>query len=63
MPPASDRPLQKVTMNLFREDVAELVRIYGSGWTTEIRWLVEQHVRAHKEMDKSMSFRGQANGN
>lgn len=58
MPPASERPLQKVTLNLFRDDVAELVRIYGSGWTTEVRYLVENHVREHRAMTQQMTFGG-----
>lgn len=48
MPPSSDRPLQKVTMNFYRDDVAELVRIYGNGWTTEVREIVTRYIRGRK---------------
>lgn len=43
MPPSSDRPLQKVTMNFYRDDVAYFVAKYGSGWTAEIRRIIELH--------------------
>lgn len=43
-PAPSDRPLQKVTMNFYRDDVAELVRIYGPGWTSEVRELISRHL-------------------
>ncbi len=62
MPPPSDRPLQKVTLNLFRDDVAALVGIYGNGWTTEVRALVANHVREHKQMTQAMNLKGSQDG-
>ena len=44
----SDRPLQKVTMNFYRDDVAELVRIYGNGWTSEVREIVARYIHGRK---------------
>ena len=40
----SDKPLQKVTMNFYREDVAFLVAKYGTGWTTEIREMIHNYI-------------------
>lgn len=42
--PQSDRPLQKVTMNFYRSDVAELVHIFGPGWTTEVREIISKYL-------------------
>ncbi len=58
MPPPSDIPLQKVTLNLFRDDVTALTKIYGNGWTGEIRLLVANHVLEHKTMAKNLTFGG-----
>lgn len=46
----SDKPLQKVTMNFFREDVAELVAKYGTGWTTQVREIIHKHLKDAKLM-------------
>ena len=35
-------------MNFYRDDVAELVRIYGNGWTTEVREIVARYIRGRK---------------
>lgn len=35
--PGSDRPLRKVTLNLFEDDCRTLEHMLGQGWTTYIR--------------------------
>lgn len=57
MPPSSDRPLQKVTMNFYRDDVAELVRVFGSGWTSEVRNIVANYIREHRAATQTFSLR------
>jgi len=49
MPPPLSRPSTKVNLLLFDDDIEEMRRIYGRGWTAEVRRLVEAHVREHKE--------------
>ncbi len=63
MNPPSEKPLQKITMNLFRDDVAELIRIFGNGWTVEVRYLIADFVKEHKAMSDNMTFGGAADGN
>lgn len=48
MPKESDLPLRKVTLNLFQSDVAEMERIYGRGWTEQVRELVNIHIMYKK---------------
>lgn len=55
MPPASDRPLQKVTLNLFRDDVAELVAIFGNGWTTEVRHIVASYLQRRRDLKHELN--------
>lgn len=38
--PGADRPLRKVTLNLYEEDCATLEQHYGHGWTTNVRAVV-----------------------
>jgi len=45
MPAPSDKPLRKVTLNLYEEDVAQLIARYGNGWTTEIRNIINERCR------------------
>lgn len=40
----SPRPLQKVTLNLFKDNIPILERAYGRGWSERVRELVDQHV-------------------
>lgn len=44
--PGAERPLRKVTLNLFEEDCCEFERVHGQGWTTRIREVV--HRAAHQ---------------
>ena len=50
--PTSDRPLRKVTMNFYRDDVAELERIYGGGWTGEVREIISRHLMNRKHAER-----------
>lgn len=43
--PGSDRPLRKVTLNLYDEDVLAAESYYGRGWTEELRKLWHEHMR------------------
>lgn len=42
--PGAERPLRKVTLNLFEEDCVTFETGFGQGWTTKVRELV--HSRA-----------------
>lgn len=41
--PGADRPLRKVTLNLYEDDCVELERHHGHGWTTEVREVIYTH--------------------
>lgn len=43
--PGADRPLRKVTINLYDEDVEAAQRYYGHGWSEELRNLWHDHMR------------------
>lgn len=45
MPPRSERPLRKVTLNLFATDCDAMARRYGHGWSEKVRDLVHEHIR------------------
>jgi hypothetical protein len=47
----SEEPLQKITLNLFRRDYEELQRIYGQGYSTEIRKLVRKHLKERRQQN------------
>ena len=36
--------LLKVTINLYRDDVAEMERIFGHGWSAELRELLHNYL-------------------
>jgi hypothetical protein len=40
----ADEPLKKVTLNLFESDVEYLQRLYGQGYTSEIRSIIRLSV-------------------
>jgi hypothetical protein len=42
--PGSDRPLRRVTLNLYEEDVVLLEHKLGQGWSTYIRDQLNTHV-------------------
>jgi hypothetical protein len=52
----AEEPLQKVTLNLFKEDYLEFKAIYGDGWSTEIRRLVRRHLKELKNMSQRRSL-------
>jgi hypothetical protein len=43
--PGLEKPIRKVTLNLWERDVVTLKEYYGQGYTTVIRDLVEDHAR------------------
>ena len=43
--PGSEKPLRKVTLNLFDEDVLAAETYYGRGWTEELRRVWAEHMR------------------
>ena len=45
----SSIPIRKVTLNLYIEDVIDLERLYGRGWTEVVRNLVRKHIAIKKE--------------
>lgn len=44
--PGLEKPIRKVTLNLWEADVATLKGHYGQGYTTVIRDLVEDHAKS-----------------
>lgn len=45
MPPKSDEPLEKTTLNLYAADCAMLRAHYGFGWTEQVRQMIHQRVQ------------------
>jgi hypothetical protein len=45
---ASEEPLQRITLNLFRKDWLEFKAIYGEGYQGKIRSLVRDHLRERR---------------
>lgn len=45
MAPLPGPPLRKVTLNLFEEDVIDLERWQGHGWSTYVRDLVHNDIQ------------------
>jgi hypothetical protein len=43
--PGSDKPLRKVTLNLYEDDVILSEKKFGRGWSTELRELWSAHLR------------------
>jgi hypothetical protein len=41
-------------LNLFEDSVAELVRIYGNGWTSEVRRAVDDFIKRRKAVQQSL---------
>lgn len=61
--PGSDRPLRKVTLNLYEEDCAALELGYGQGWTTQVRlWVHEKAWSVKKHMPKTVGDLDAENG-
>ena len=54
MPPPADRPLRKVTLNLFADDVAQLERRYGRGWTEQVRRVVEENCDRYRHFQAQL---------
>jgi hypothetical protein len=44
MPPRSDDPLRRVTLNLYEEDCVWLEAHYGHGWTERVRSHIHMEV-------------------
>lgn len=53
MPPKSEAPLRKVTLNLFDADCAAMESRYGRGWTERVRELVQWHIREYRVWDQT----------
>lgn len=49
MPAPSDELLYKTSINLYFEDVLDMERLHGRGWTEIIRNLVREHVKQMKQ--------------
>jgi len=47
MPPKSEFPLRRVTLNLFEADCEAMERRYGRGWTERVRDMVADHIRRY----------------
>ena len=49
--PGAERPLRKVTLNLFEDDCIYLEGINANGWTVAVRSLVHAGVRQHQHQE------------
>lgn len=58
----ADRPLKKVTFNLFKEDVEYLQKAYGQGWTGQARSVIEQFVTERKRLHSQINAGFNTNG-
>jgi hypothetical protein len=45
MPPRSDDPLRRVTLNLYEADCEKFERSFGHGWTEKVRVLVNDYAK------------------
>jgi hypothetical protein len=54
MPRLPEQDLQKVTINLYRSDVASLQSHYGWGWSEQVRNLVRDFVRRRQQASDTM---------
>ncbi len=50
--PGSDRPLRKVTLNLYDEDVRAAEAYYGHGWSNELRRVWQEHMQSTTSFHK-----------
>lgn len=48
MPTPADRPLRKVTLNLYEEDCAFAEHYFGHGWTTTVRDIFSKFIYTEK---------------
>lgn len=50
MPTPAGDPLRKVTLNLYEEDCLDAEKLFGRGWTTELRSIWHEFIysRTHK---------------
>lgn len=53
MPTNAGPPLRKVTLNLYEADCQALQRVYGRGWSTEIREIVYRRANLLRQVAKS----------
>lgn len=44
--PGAERPLRRVTLNLFEEDCVTLERLHGYGWTGVVRDRIHVYIRS-----------------
>lgn len=54
MPAASHQRLKKTTLNLYEADVAYMVEHYGTGWTSQVRDVLEAFVKKRKNFNKAL---------
>lgn len=54
--PESDEPLRKVTLNLYRSDVEWLERIFGQGWTEQVRLATRKLKTEHKKSNTKIDW-------
>lgn len=43
--PGAERPLRKVTLNLFENDVADAEILLGQGWSVQLRAVWHEYIR------------------
>lgn len=48
MPPKSERPLRRSTLNLYAEDCVYMANRYGRGWTEQVRELLHRQIAKQK---------------
>ena len=47
----ADEPIRKVTLNLYVQDIKDMERLYGRGWTEVVRNLVHMRLAIKKEFE------------
>lgn len=52
MPPKSERPLRRSTLNLFAEDCVYMANRYGRGWTEQVRELLHRQIMRQQLEDE-----------
>lgn len=57
MPPKSERPLRRSTLNLFAEDCVYMANRYGRGWTEQVRELLHRQIMRQQLEDEDWETR------
>jgi len=48
MPRVADEPLTKCTLNIYSTDIAEMKKVFGYGWSEQVRRYVREGMRRRR---------------